>query len=101
MSDKPFTLDLPEELLAQAKSAQIDVRRLMIDALQREVARAQAGVSESYPLPEVVEKAVQDSLRRVASDTAPSRILGLNAGGATMSDDFDAPLPDDFWLCCL
>jgi hypothetical protein len=22
-------------------------------------------------------------------------------GGSTMSDDFDAPLPDEFWLDCL
>jgi hypothetical protein len=26
------------------------------------------------------------------------RILGLSAGAITVSDDFDAPLGDDFWL---
>lgn len=26
------------------------------------------------------------------------RILGLNRGEYFMSDDFDAPLPDSFWL---
>ena len=26
------------------------------------------------------------------------RIAGLHAGMAWMSDDFDAPLPDEFWL---
>ncbi|MBI5671597.1 MAG: type II toxin-antitoxin system prevent-host-death family antitoxin [Chloroflexi bacterium] len=26
------------------------------------------------------------------------RILGLHAGSWTVSDDFDEPLPDDFWL---
>jgi hypothetical protein len=26
------------------------------------------------------------------------RILGLNQGEIVMSNDFDAPLPDDFWL---
>ena len=25
------------------------------------------------------------------------RIPGLNAGAWTIADDFDAPLPDDFW----
>jgi hypothetical protein len=28
----------------------------------------------------------------------PKRILGLNRGEYFMSDDFDAPLPDSFWL---
>ena len=27
-----------------------------------------------------------------------SRILGLNRGDVWMSDDFNEPLPDDFWL---
>lgn len=26
------------------------------------------------------------------------RVLGLNAGQIWMSDDFDDPLPDEFWL---
>jgi hypothetical protein len=28
----------------------------------------------------------------------PPRILGLNCGAMKMSDDFDEPLPDEFWL---
>jgi hypothetical protein len=28
----------------------------------------------------------------------PPRILGLNRGAMKMSDDFDKPLPDEFWL---
>ena len=28
------------------------------------------------------------------------RVLGLNAGALTTTEDFDAPLPDDFWLGC-
>lgn len=26
------------------------------------------------------------------------RVLGLNAGALIAAEDFDAPLPDDFWL---
>ena len=26
------------------------------------------------------------------------RVLGLNKGQISMSDDFNAPLPDEFWL---
>jgi len=29
---------------------------------------------------------------------AKPRIAGLHNGAITTSDDFDAPLPDDFWL---
>jgi Protein of unknown function (DUF2281) len=28
----------------------------------------------------------------------PPRTLGLNRGAMKMSDDFDEPLPDEFWL---
>ncbi len=28
----------------------------------------------------------------------PPRILGLNHGAMKISDDFDEPLPDEFWL---
>jgi hypothetical protein len=28
----------------------------------------------------------------------PPRILGLNRGAMKMTDDFDEPLPDEFWL---
>lgn len=28
----------------------------------------------------------------------PKRIMGLDEGAIWMSDDFDEPLPDEFWL---
>jgi hypothetical protein len=31
-------------------------------------------------------------------DAGKPRRLGLHPGTATMADDFDAPLPDSFWL---
>jgi antitoxin (DNA-binding transcriptional repressor) of toxin-antitoxin stability system len=31
------------------------------------------------------------------AEADPMRISGLNAGSAWISDDFDAPLPDEFW----
>lgn len=34
----------------------------------------------------------------VRSTTPATRQAGLHAGCAVMADDFDAPLPDDFWL---
>jgi hypothetical protein len=32
------------------------------------------------------------------SSELPPRILGLNRGVMKMSDDFDEPLPDEFWI---
>jgi prevent-host-death family protein len=31
-------------------------------------------------------------------NSMPKRVAGLHAGMAWMSDDFDDPLPDEFWL---
>lgn len=28
----------------------------------------------------------------------PRRVAGLHAGAASMAEDFDAPLPEEFWL---
>jgi antitoxin (DNA-binding transcriptional repressor) of toxin-antitoxin stability system len=37
--------------------------------------------------------------RLMSFETQPKqRIPGLHAGAMTMSDDFDDPLPDEFWL---
>jgi len=34
----------------------------------------------------------------VAEPPPGPRVLGLHAGSWIMADDFDAPLPDSFWL---
>jgi antitoxin (DNA-binding transcriptional repressor) of toxin-antitoxin stability system len=34
----------------------------------------------------------------VQSETNPKRKAGLHEGAITMSDDFDDPLPEEFWL---
>ena len=36
---------------------------------------------------------------RISSPKKGKRVAGLNRGKIRMSDDFDAPLPDEFWLC--
>ena len=35
--------------------------------------------------------------RLIPLPTNQPRVPGLNAGGFVIADDFDAPLPDDFW----
>jgi antitoxin (DNA-binding transcriptional repressor) of toxin-antitoxin stability system len=44
---------------------------------------------DEEPLAEIVGISVPKKGKRVA---------GLNRGKIRMSDDFDAPLPDEFWL---
>ena len=34
----------------------------------------------------------------ISSSKKGKRVAGLNRGSAWVSDDFDAPLPDEFWL---
>jgi len=36
--------------------------------------------------------------RLVACKPAKPRVAGLHAGAIQPADDFDAPLPEDFWL---
>jgi hypothetical protein len=97
MSDKPFTLDLPEELIARAHLAHIDLRRVMIEALRREVDFAEVK-STQPPSAAMVEQAVQESIVRMENAPETGRVLGLHEGRIWMSDDFDDPLPDAFWL---
>lgn len=104
MSDKPITLELPEELLARATSAQIDLRGVLIEGL---VHKLQTAPPEPVPKrepfihpPEFVEEMkayLRDAEDRVAAGQVSGRVIGLHPGEGWMSDDFDDPLPDEFW----
>jgi hypothetical protein len=45
-----------------------------------------------------IAAAIRASTERVASGKYPLRMIGLNKGTAWVSDDFDDPLPNEFWL---
>jgi hypothetical protein len=58
-------------------------------------------------LPESVQREILDfveflfqkyNLAPAQPASSTTRKAGLHAGCAVMADDFDAPLPDDFWL---
>jgi hypothetical protein len=36
--------------------------------------------------------------RRAESEASRTRVAGLHEGQGRIGEDFDAPLPDDFWL---
>ena len=64
-------------------------------------------VQELAKIPEPMQLSVLAFIRSLDGSSTPEnhhpselppRILGLNRGAMKMSDDFDAPLPDDFWL---
>jgi Protein of unknown function (DUF2281) len=40
----------------------------------------------------------QEQADQSKPDSFPPRVLGLHAGQGWTSDDFDEPLPDDFWF---
>lgn len=47
----------------------------------------------------IIEKNKKPLARLVGIDfTAKKRIAGLNRGEIQVSNDFDTPLPDEFWL---
>ena len=60
-------------------------------------AALQRGTDTERLLHEVVDSALAQ-LEQPASAQPTRRIAGLHAGQTWVSDDFDAPLPDSFWL---
>ncbi len=55
------------------------------------------GLDTERLLREVMETALEQ-LEPPAWAQPPRRVAGLHAGQTWISDDFDAPLPDSFWL---
>lgn len=54
MSDKAFVMEIPEDLLKRAQAVHVDVRRVVIDALEQEVQRVQQ-TNETWDLEELAE----------------------------------------------
>jgi hypothetical protein len=54
-----------------------------------------AGRRDHSDSPDQLEES-EDEKKPVLS--IPPRIFGLHAGQAVMSDDFDDPMPDEFWF---
>ncbi len=80
-------------------------RRTLRDSPQRGYAN-ESIVRELEKIPEPMQLSVLAFIHALnVSSTSenhpselPPRILGLNRGAMKMSDDFDEPLSDEFWL---
>lgn len=59
MSDKPVVLEIPEELLTDVQAAQVDIQRVVIEALEKEVRRAHSFRQTAEAAP--VSSAVSDA----------------------------------------
>ncbi len=69
-----------------------------LDKVERQLAELLAIIEHGS---EIVIARNGEPIARLAPLTAPAkkkRIAGLNRGAIWTSDDFDATLPDDFWL---
>lgn len=85
MSDKSLAVQIPELLLARAQAANIDLRAMIIETLER------------------MTQPVQLSMPEAPSQTPPAdsrspREIGYLRGQIWTSDDFDDELPDSFWF---
>lgn len=68
------------------------------------------GIKKSRTMPFNSLDEVQNAIKQAMEDAGikahegksrhkkKKRVLGLHAGSMRMSDDFDAPLPDEFWF---
>lgn len=94
MTDKSLILTLPAELLDRANAANLDLRQLLLETLEEKLPHFESDILEILKarLPAENVEAALNALQQ------GQRILGLHAGTFWMSDDFDAELPNEFWL---
>jgi predicted transcriptional regulator len=97
-------IELPDDVLAQARDLAHMTNRRVEEVLAEAVMH---GLGRAAPEPVIQDEVIwADFLQRglLTAETiarirsSPQRILGLNQGAITATADFDAPLPDDFWL---
>jgi hypothetical protein len=102
MGETTVQIELPQELVKQVQDARLNLRQIMIDALQHELSQQSASSLASafrpYPSDDEIEQVIKASIARMESGASGQRVLGLHAGSMWMSDDFDAELPDEFWF---
>ena len=107
MSDKPLILDVPEDLLVRAQIAHIDLRRVVIRAIEQEIAESTRQLRFE---PSQADLTLDEKEAELSRLLPPERLAeglrllhqgkpipALFAGKVTMRADFDDPLPDEEW----
>jgi hypothetical protein len=94
MTEVAVLMKIPADLLERAQQADLDMEQVFIEALQ---ARLLDRTEEVIAILKrrLTGAALEEALQAVQRG---ERVLGLHAAGFWMSDDFDDPLPDEFWL---
>ncbi len=72
------TNEITEKIITQLQSIPIDKQKQILDYINSIVAECSSTSDKSNPSPK-------------------KRVLGLHQGKILISDDFNDPLPDDFW----
>ena len=72
----------------------IDLPMEIVETLARQAAQKEQDIAGYVRQLAVTASEMQASARK----TAAPRVPGLHAGAYWIADDFDAPLPDSFWL---
>ncbi len=98
MSDKPLTVEIPEELLARAQAANIDVRQTLIEALEHKMHGYQPSAHAAGSTRAEIDEFVKQSDLQLASGEVQPRQWGYLKGQIWIADDFDDELSDSFWF---
>lgn len=99
MSDVPYVVHIPADLIERAKTAHLNLDQVVITALEKVLnSRERFSAQQRLLTPEEIDQLVAESAARIASGKVQVRKLGMHAGQGWISDDFDDPLPDDFWF---
>ena len=79
-----------EEMVAVLQNLSPDLRQQVFDFAQFLVQHHSKAEAKPNRIPGLDRGALVTSI--------PPRIFGLHAGQAIMTDDFDDPMPDEFWF---
>ncbi len=98
------TIELPDDVLAQVRDLAHMSNRRVEEVLAEAVMQGLRSAAQGPLIPDedvwadFLQRGLltADAITRVRSSR--QRILGLNPGAIITTADFDAPLPDEFWL---
>jgi Protein of unknown function (DUF2281) len=76
------SVEIPEDVLTSLSILSLDRRQQVFDFVEFLAQKQRVPICEQQV---------------VSGNSTTARVLGLHAGKGSVSDDFDEPLPDEFW----